>query len=261
MNVLQVTDLHLFADSQACLMGVNTEDSFHQVMDQAKQYQSWPPDLILLTGDLAQEASKPCYQKLQLFLSKLDIPCFCLPGNHDETTLMQTELHRGNVQVTFQAWQRDWLILCLNSRIVGEEGGALSDVELDKLETCLLQHPDKPTLIALHHHPLPVNSTWMDTMVLANSVELFAKLAKYPQVRLLLCGHIHQQWAVRQGGIQVLGCPSTCFQFKPASSQFAIDEQAPGFRWLQLQPEGHFETEIIRLKQIPSGLDRVTTAY
>ena len=242
-------------------MGVNTEDSFHRVLARAKQYQHWPPDLILLTGDLAQEPSAACYQRMQLFLDHLDIPCLCLPGNHDEPDLMRKELHKGNVQVSFQLRLQGWQIFCLNTHIPGSEGGAISDLELDWLEDYLAQYPDEPALIALHHHPLPVNSAWMDTMVVDNAAELLARLANYPHVRLLVCGHIHQQWEYNQGGMKILSCPSTCFQFMPESDTFAVDELAPGYRWLTLYPDGNVETDIIRLDKTPSGLDRETTAY
>ena len=261
LQILQLTDLHLFSDPAGRLMGINTEDSFHRVLERAKQYQHWPPDLILLTGDLAQEPTTVCYRRMQLFLDQLDIQCLCLPGNHDDPNLMQKALHKGNVQVSFQTELRGWQILCLNTRIPESEGGAIADNELDRLEACLAQYPDKPALIALHHHPLPVNSAWVDTMVVDNAVELFTRLVKYPQVRLLICGHIHQQWETNQRGIQILSCPSTCFQFMPESDTFAVDELAPGYRWLRLYPDGHVKTKIIRLDKIPSGLDREMNAY
>jgi Icc protein len=50
--------------------------------------------------------------------------------------------------------------------------------------------------------------------------------------------------------------PSTCFQFKPKCKDFTLDEIAPGYRVLQLYPNGHIETQVHRL---PVALDELHT--
>jgi len=48
-----------------------------------------------------------------------------------------------------------------------------------------------------------------------------------------------------------LGCPSTCVQFKPHQPVFAIDEQQPGFRLLQLYSDGRVDTQVQRVNYRP----------
>jgi Icc protein len=56
IKVLQITDTHLFADSNGCLLGLNTEQSLEAVIAQIRA-NHLPADLILATGDLVHESS------------------------------------------------------------------------------------------------------------------------------------------------------------------------------------------------------------
>jgi Icc protein len=58
----------------------------------------------------------------------------------------------------------------------------------------LSQDGNPETLIGLHHPPLLVNSDWLDSSTLQNSEELFETIARHPQVRLVVFGHIHQEF-------------------------------------------------------------------
>ena len=50
----------------------------------------------------------------------------------------------------------------------------------------------------------------------------------------------------RHGLLPLLGTPSTCFQFRPRSAAFSIDDAAPGHRWLHLFSDGRVGTEVGR---------------
>jgi Icc protein len=102
-------------------------------------------------------------------------------------------------------------------------------------------------LVALHHPPFPVNSAWLDASSLQNPGELFAVLDRYPQVKLVLFGHIHQEFQHQRHQVDYLGSPSTCFQFHSESPTFAINQDCPGFRLLKLYPDGRWETRVERV--------------
>lgn len=85
-----------------------------------------------------------------------------------------------------------WQILLLDSQVFGVPHGELSDYQLDWLETKLAAEPNRNTLLLLHHHPLPAGCSWLDQHSLRNSAALDSVLAKFPRVKNLLCGHIHQ---------------------------------------------------------------------
>ncbi len=73
----------------------------------------------------------------------------------------------------------------------------------------------------------------------------------YPQVKGLLWGHVHQSldkdYPTAFGQLQLMATPSTCIQFKPKSSYFALDAKQPGYRLLELKPDGSILTNVYRV--------------
>ncbi len=246
LSILQLSDLHILAVPEDKLLGINTEHYFHACLEQAFAGKLHF-DLILLTGDLAQNPCVASYRRILACLKTYETPCVCLPGNHDDYELMQQVLNTGSINCRKQVFLDNWQLLGLNSQIPGKPGGRLSNKELDFLESCLTENPDYHALIAVHHHCLETKSPWMDTMIIENSEELLAIVAKYPQVKAITTGHIHQILDIKIANLRVLGVPSTCFQFVPGSTEFAVNDTAPGYRLIELYADGRIESEVIRL--------------
>jgi 3',5'-cyclic-AMP phosphodiesterase len=260
LKVLQLTDSHLYADPSRCLLGINTLETFDQVLAQAL-HERGTPDLLLATGDLVHDATDTGYKRLLGRLKLADIPSYCLPGNHDHPQRMELVLNQDNVHTVPSVQAKGWSLIFLDSTIPGNEGGNLNKSQMKLLQLLLEAHPDKHTLICMHHHTLPVNSRWLDTMVLRNPDELFDLIGRHPQVKAVLCGHIHQEYDDAHNGVRLLGTPSTCVQFTPGQDDFAIDACPPCYRWLTLQPNGEIETGVEVLPEIPSGLDLASMGY
>ncbi|MGZ8225847.1 MAG: 3',5'-cyclic-AMP phosphodiesterase [Methylococcaceae bacterium] len=260
LSILQITDLHIMSTPEASLQGVNTAYYFHAILRQAfAEHRNF--DLVLVTGDLAQEYCLASYRYILEGLAAYNIRCICLPGNHDDYLLMQQVLNTDLVNCQKQFFLGNWQIISLNSQILGEEGGYLSNVELTFLDDCLSRYPEYYALIAVHHHCLETNSAWMDTMIIENRDELFAIVDRHPQVKAITCGHIHQIMDIAKDNLRVLGTPSTCFQFKPESQKFALEDTAPGYRLMQLYANGRIDTEIKRLPVKLTGLQPDVYGY
>ncbi len=259
VKLIQFSDLHLLAHPNDTLIGINTEESFLSVVHSAVE-RCWPPDLVLLTGDLAQDPIPSTYQRLKSHLQTLSSPCYCLPGNHDKPLMVDT-LSSRNVSCQNHIMRGNWQIICLDSTIPNAEGGLLSENTLDRLINDLESSPGIYTLIALHHHPIPIGCAWLDTMVLENGEKLISILHNYPQVKAVLCGHIHQEMDYIHHDIRLLGTPSTCFQFKPNTQEFALDDKSAGFRTLNLFSDGSIETWVERLLNLPEGLNLASPGY
>ena len=45
-----------------------------------------------------------------------------------------------------------------------------------------------------------------------------------------------------------MATPATCIQFKPDSNHFALDTLQPGWREIELHPDGRIETRVKRIK-------------
>ena len=260
LSILQISDLHILPESHNVLLGVNTEYYFNAVLDLAlKNHQ--PFDLILVTGDLGQEPCMNSYQRILERLSQTQIPCLCLPGNHDDYTLMQAVFNSPLVNCQKQLLVNNWQIVCLNSQIVGSSGGFIEEAELTFLEQCLISYPDHHTLIAVHHNCIPTHSAWLDTMIIKNAPELLNIVKPYPQVKVITTGHIHQEMDLVINSIRVLGSPSTCFQFTPLSPSFSIDIKMPGYRVINAYDDGRINTSVWRLQGELKELDLSSKSY
>lgn len=243
--VAQITDTHLFATEKQQMLGVATDDSLQKVVARLSQIQP-QPDILLLTGDLSQDETPQSYQRLKQIISPLEIPAYWIPGNHDDLPLMEQVLNQPPIFTDKSFTLGGWHFLLLSSWVAGKVYGKISQESLEWLEKQLQSIADKPTLIALHHPPCAIASKWMDEINLQNPEELYAIIDRYSQIKLVLFGHVHQAFENPRHGVQYLGSPSTCVQFKPQSVEFAIDSTQPGFRLLTLNSDGTFETQIER---------------
>lgn len=260
LSILQLTDLHILPATGDKLLGIDTEYYFHAVLEQAFATRSHF-DLLLLTGDLAQHPCLSSYRRILDSLTAYNIPCVCLPGNHDDYALMQQVFNTSQVNCNKQVLLDNWQIISLNSQIVGAPEGRLSDAELWFLENCLKAYPNQYALIAVHHHCLPTHSAWMDALMIENSPELFSLINNYPKVKAVTCGHIHQVLEDAKDSVRIMGTPSTCFQFKPGSLDFSVTDTTPGYRIIALYPEGRIESGIERLPGHLSGLQTDQHSY
>ncbi|OEY66604.1 3',5'-cyclic-AMP phosphodiesterase [Marinobacter sp. X15-166B] len=258
IQVLQLTDPHLMAAADATLLGVNTRDSLDAVIAAVKA-EPVQPDLILVTGDLTQDASPAAYQALADKLAEFDCPSHWIPGNHDNADVLKAVA--GPLASHKHLLREDWQIVLLDSSQRGNVAGWLADEELAFLDHTLQQHAEQPALIALHHHPVDIASGWMDGIGLHNREAFWAVIDRHPQVRAVVWGHIHQTLDQYRGKVRLLATPSTCIQFEAGSDTFSVEERAPGYRWLTLLPSGELITEVKRASDFQVRIDRHSTGY
>ncbi|MGI9229049.1 MAG: phosphodiesterase, partial [Gammaproteobacteria bacterium] len=218
VSIIQITDTHI-APASDNYTGMDTRQSLQAVIRQINR-QEQAPDLILLTGDLAYDPDIRAYQILTELLSQLAAPIYCIPGNHDDPDMLIANMQGKNIHTDKLLHTGNWSIILLNTVQAGTHAGYLSQTELDFLHTSLKTQTQEHTLIALHHHPLPCGSKWMDEMMLQNPQALLSIVSAFPAVKALICGHIHQEFSHRDGAVLYLASPSTCTQFKPISEDY-----------------------------------------
>lgn len=261
IRLLQITDTHLFAPEDGALLGVPTLKSFRAVVDQVQQ-RTPDFDAILATGDISQDHTVQSYQHFVDGIEPLEKPCYWLPGNHDYKPSMSNVLPSSQIQgcehvLIGQYWQ----IIILDSQVVGVPHGLLSSKQLILLDNALTQHPDRHSLVLLHHHPLPAGSAWLDQHQLKDNQDFWDVLNQHSNVNGIVCGHIHQELDRKVNGVRLLATPSTCVQFLPDSDDFALDSQAPGWRTFELFPNGVIETQVHRLNNNDFSADSDAGGY
>jgi Icc protein len=260
LRVLQISDTHPCADPADHLLGLNTQRCFEGTLD-LLQANHWPADLLLVTGDLVHGGSSAGYNRLHEGLAALEIPVYCLPGNHDEPDLLRRSLNGNRVRTVPAARHGAWAFVFIDSTRPGSPSGHLSAGELERLEQSLALHAAHHCLVCLHHQPVPIGSAWLDSVAVANPAALFAVLERWPQVRGVLWGHVHQSFDAIRNGIRLLACPSTCAQFRPGTEQYTPDALTPGYRWLKLHPDGRIDTGVERMARYPDGPESAASGY
>ncbi len=260
LEILQLSDPHLFADPEGRLLGMRTLPSFRHVIAHASK--NLPSiDLALVTGDLVHDASPAGYSLLKKELANLGIPSYCLPGNHDSPEILHRSITGNPVDTPFSIQKKGWSIILLDSNLPGHTAGYLDEIQLAKLQDTLSNHPDHHTLICLHHHTVAIKSQWIDAIMLSNANDFFAIIDCHPQIKGIACGHVHQSFEGRRNGVLLMGTPSTCFQFTPKSAGFEIDNKTPGYRHLTLLADGGILTSTFHLSQYTYSIDRSSSGY
>lgn len=243
MRLIQLSDCHLLADPAALSRDFNTHESLRKILEYIKSQDQ--ADGFILTGDISQDRSAQSYRNLNALLSCTPKPTYALPGNHDDALVMREQL---SAQCVHSAELGNWQVLLLDSQVTGEAFGEISQADLNWLSLWLKTSTDKPTLIAVHHQPVPVGSQWTDQIMLQNGDQLLNVLKDYSNVKGLIFGHVHQEFDQQFEHIRILGSPSTCFQFKANVDEFSVDESLqPGYRWIELKDDGQLETGVVRL--------------
>lgn len=259
-RIIQMTDCHLGATSDAKLLGLNTDKSLRDVLQLMHKEQ---PDIaaLICTGDVAIDSEERSYHRfLDILKQYFTCPLAWLPGNHDNAETMYSLKHPDTpAHRTLSIG--GWLIVLLNSSVPNHTHGDLLPSETNFLEQTLKAHPDTPTLVMLHHQPIPMGSKWIDQHVVINHEAFWAVVDSHPQVKGISWGHVHQVFQHFRGSQLLLATPSTCVQFKPLCDEFTIDTTMPGYRWLDLYPDGRIETGVSRVSGKDYEIDFHSAGY
>ncbi|NKN32563.1 metallophosphoesterase [Marichromatium bheemlicum] len=258
LRLLHLSDPHLYAAADGRLLGMHTQASFAAVLEHALA--AAPAHALLITGDLTHDETAGGYRLLRTYLERIQLPCYCIAGNHDHWPLARTILGHFAPPSGSIAALGPWRLVLLDSSLPGEVRGRISAAQLDSLAHWL-ETARAPTLICLHHHPIAVGSAWIDALGADNGDALVELCVTYPQVRGILFGHVHQAIDQRLGTLELLAAPATSVQFLPQSPGFAVDTLPPGYRELRLYPDGRIATQVVRLGDYPEGPDPDANGY
>ena len=259
VTLVQLSDSHLFADEAGRLLGMDTDDSLQQVISGVLAEQS-SIDLLLCTGDISQDGSVASYQRFAEMLNTVNAPKRWFAGNHDERLALQ-HICAGTDWLEPIYDIGAWRIVLLDSSVAKKVHGELSKEQLTLLEHALAGAGERHVLIGLHHHPVPIHSRWMDKIGLHNAADMLSIISRYNNVKAVIWGHVHQEVDQQIDGIRWLAAPSTCVQFTPHSEDFAVDDKAPGYRWLRLYDDGQLQTAVSRVEDIDFEIDYSIKGY
>ncbi|GAB3105240.1 3',5'-cyclic-AMP phosphodiesterase [Pseudomaricurvus hydrocarbonicus] len=258
MRLIQITDCHLGSRPGDTLLGLNTDESLSDVLQCLSQREG-RANFVVASGDVAAEPTVEAYERfLETLRDQFDRPVAWLSGNHDLDAMMRT--------FPVEAVQREylefdhWQVILLDSSVPGFEHGEIALEELARLRQCL-EASNKHALVFVHHQPVPVGCDWIDQYVIRNAPQLLDLLSEYTHVKGLVWGHVHQEFQSAHKHFMLRSTPSTCIQFKPNSTEFALDTTMPGYRWFELYDDGRLETGVDRIDAKSYGIDFASSGY
>ena len=225
----QVSDTHLLSDPSVSRWGQNPAENLASVMNALP-----PVDAIVATGDIADDGTIEAYRLADALIQGGARRRYFIAGNHDDSVAMAAVF--GEVE----DWRlvelsEHWTLGLLNTQWIGHEAGWVTDRTLARLRSGL-DAVETHVVLCLHHPPL--SPCPRPSCGLIGGDRLLRVLRGGP-VRVVLSGHVHQQFEAVDEGIRFLGAPSTFGQLRHGGDPHYNDTgEPPGAQLLELHDDG-----------------------
>lgn len=242
LKVAQISDCHLPGRQGTFYRGIDPWTNLERLLE---QLHTDKPHLLMVTGDLSEDATPASYRDLRNLLGKLGVPLLALPGNHDEPRTLEQFFPSSPVDYLSVTNHARWQIVRLNSCVQGQVHGEVDPETLGALETLLETDPGRPRLLALHHQPLTIDSPWIDKYRLFKPDALLKIIDDYADIKVVVWGHIHQVFESKRNDTLMLGGPSSAINSLGGMEEFTPDSMGPAYRWLELGSSGEIHHQII----------------
>jgi Icc protein len=207
-------------------------------------------DRMIVTGDLVHEEGPDAYHMVREILTPWEDKLRVIPGNHDMRDGMWEafgdRINGCPSAVTFEDEVGAWQLIGLDTLLDGAVEGDLTGPQWEWLEN-RLESSNQPTVLFMHHPPVFIGSEWVDKLGLLSFIPFANLVERFEQIKLVVCGHVHQDYQTELFQATVVTTPSTSVQFKMNSDEFATDDLPPGFRILDLYDDGTFDMNVIRV--------------
>jgi len=244
MIIAQITDLHLRTDGYPLKGKVDSQAALNAAIEHLNQMEP-RPDLVLVTGDLVNKAHEQDYQGLRRELDRLEMPCYVIPGNHDERDLIRQYFGDCGylpddgefLHFTLDDAHQSLRLIGLDTKRQGHDGGEMCEERLQWLDDTLASAPQRPTVIFMHHPPFITGIGFMGVKRFEGSQEMEAIVERHDQVQRVICGHAHRDITVRWGGTVASVASSLVFQMamdlrEGAKSSFVLEPAACAiYKW------------------------------
>lgn len=249
MKIIQITDIHMLADVNSEIWGVNPYELFKSVIEQIKLING--VDCIIITGDIADNGEYDAYMNVNKLVEKLKCPVYWLQGNHDLSEVMLQVSNKVTIQSQKSFIIQNTKFILLQSVMRDEENlssnkarGYLFDCEMSFLKRELDENNYDNCLIALHHPPVLAN-TWTDRRILDNRLEFISLIEKYPKVKAVLYGHQHIAQQTELNGIKYISSPPSSFHYNAFGEKFSLIKDRNGFGIITIDRYSAIKCEFI----------------
>lgn len=222
MRIVHLSDTHLFSDEARHYGVVDTTAALRRVLDAAGGVPD--VDAVVVSGDLSDDGSAGSYRLLRELIEpwaaeRGAVPAYVM-GNHDARDAAGFEQVIGERTGVVRAGELR--IMRLDSSVPGAGYGRIDPAQLTWLETELATS-DAPTVVVLHHPPIPAISPLLAALELQDPEDLLDICAQ-AEVQAILSGHYHHSLTAVHRGVAVIVAPgiaNTTDVFAPAGHERA----------------------------------------
>lgn len=209
--IAQISDLHIKPPGQLAYGRVDTAAALERCVAALNEFRP-RPDLVVISGDLADTPTVEEYEYLKCLLAPLELPFVGIPGNHDSREMMRAAFPQAFAFPTGPLNQKIEIaevdVVLIDSSVQDKPHGELDAPTLQWLETTLAASPDRPALLFLHHPPFKAGIWHMDRQNLLNAGELAPVVRRHPRVLLIATGHVHRATLAMFAGVPTTICPA-----------------------------------------------------
>lgn len=249
-RILQLSDLHAFADPDGRLFGIPTRELLAAVVAHARE-SGVHPDHVVVTGDHTHDERPETYAAVRELLEPFRDRLWLVPGNHDDRARLRSAFPdrisgSGAARITFSFPAGDWLCLGLDTHVPGQVHGRVGAEQIDWIRSRLDEHRPRAAVLFMHHPPVELGVAWLDRIGLEDAVLLRDLVADDPRIRLVSCGHVHHESSNRLGAAEIVTAPSTGLQFSPVDGGARFVPELPGYRLIELGDDG-YSTAVVRV--------------
>ena len=250
MRFAVISDLHVRIDG--LLYGLDTQKRLDDVLSDIDRE---APDLVVVTGDLADCADLGSYRLIKERLESLSRPVYVLPGNHDDPVQMRQIFPAAPAVSVFSpggyftdAVETDEAILVfLTTTIPNTAAGRVSPEALQQIRHMRRKaiSSQRALLVFLHHPPFRSGYIGMDACALENRREFLAAFGnvsptgKTPSQKGsevmagIFCGHLHRPMASLVEGLPCWTVPSVAHSLAAFERSGAVRAAAAPPGWLR----------------------------
>ncbi|MCM2562299.1 phosphodiesterase [Lutimaribacter sp. EGI FJ00015] len=192
LKLVVMSDLHLVPEGEVSNT-LDTAARLRAAVDSVNTHHA-DADLCILAGDLADLGEADAYRRLQCIVAPLTVATHLMLGNHDDRpTFLKVmgEDHadeNGHVQKVIDI--KGHRVILLDSSEPGLVEGKMCPARLDWLAARLDEALDRPVIVILHHHVLPLSMP-VDSIILRDGPALVDVLRRHPDIRQVIAGHVH----------------------------------------------------------------------
>jgi 3',5'-cyclic-AMP phosphodiesterase len=213
--ILHISDTHFLGDG--LLHGqVDSDANLEQLFaDFARS--GARPEAIVFTGDLADQGEPEAYRRLRALVepaaAAVGAQVIWVMGNHDERGAFRAGLldEQPTLEPVDRVFDVNGLrIIALDSTVIGQHYGEISDEQLDWLAAELETPAPHGTLLALHHPPVP-SPLGLIALVELRDQDRLAAVIEGTDVRGVLGGHLHYSTTSTFAGVPVSVASATCY--------------------------------------------------